>query len=82
MLKGYRTKLSGFFASLPTAFVTLGSQVDPAVVQQVLSDYPIPLAAYQVVTYLATHYFYDNKQEAPNEEEIIELTSRDFTDRS
>lgn len=74
MLKGYRTKISAFFASLPTTFITLGSEIDPAIVQTVLSDYPVPLAAYQVVTYLATHYFYDNKEEIQNEENLNDST--------
>jgi hypothetical protein len=61
MLEGYRTKIWAALASLPTTLNTLIGQMDPELVTQIVTDYPVVLLMYQLVTLLGTYYFYDQK---------------------
>ena len=58
-LKGFRTKISGFFAGLPVGVGTILAQFDPDLVMQIVSSHPVPLACYQGLTFLANWYYRD-----------------------
>jgi len=57
MFKTFRTKLSGYAASVIPLAGLVGWQFDPATVTMLLSKFGVPLGAAQVVSSLAVHYF-------------------------
>lgn len=61
MLQGYRTKIWAALASLPATLNTLLGQLDPELVSQITTQYPVVLLMYQVVTLLGTYHYYDQK---------------------
>ena len=79
-LKGLRTKISAFFASLPAILIGSASQVEPQLVIDVVSQHPVGLFCYQAVTYLATHHYRDQATVEPklDDEQIVQKAEKDL----
>lgn len=81
MLKGLRTKISGYTASLLPVAAIFGYQLDPATITQILSDHGVPLACAQFLTSIGVHH-YRNESKVTSEPVEIAIAAKEPTQSS